>query len=129
MRGPGCYSDRVWGEYAQASVPESGMAAAPRAPGAVELGEEGAAAVAALAALARGEGAPGTSAAECRVVTPGSMADLHGVRNLRFHAVLRPRFVLGRWWDADVASWTERLSLKHAKRHGGSSAVDSAMDG
>jgi len=63
----------------------------------VELGEEGAAAVAGLAAMARGEGEPGTSAAECRVVTPGSMADLHGVCVTREHAVLRPWFVVGTW--------------------------------
>ena len=54
-----------------------------RAQGAEELEEEGAAAVAGLAAMARGQGEPGTSAAECRVVTPGFMADLHGVRNVR----------------------------------------------
>ena len=50
------------------------------AQGAEQLGEEGAAAVASLVAMARGEGAPGTSAAECRVVTPAFMADVHGVR-------------------------------------------------
>ena len=73
------------------------MAAAPRPPGAVELGDEGAAAVAALAAMARGEGEPGTSAAECRVVTPGSMADVHGVRVIREHVGLRARCVLASW--------------------------------
>jgi len=51
-----------------------------RVQGVEELQEEGAAAVAGLAAMARGQGEPGTSAAECRVVTPGFMADLHGVR-------------------------------------------------
>ena len=35
--------------------------------------------MAGLAAMARGAGEPGTSAAACRVVTPGFMADLHGV--------------------------------------------------
>jgi len=39
--------------------------------------------VAGLAAMARGQGEPGTSAAECRVVTPGFMADLHGVRDIQ----------------------------------------------
>jgi hypothetical protein len=48
--------------------------------GAERLDEEGAEAVAGLAVMARGEGAPGTTAAECRVVSPGFMADVHGVR-------------------------------------------------
>ena len=61
------------------------------AQGAEELEEDGAAAVAGLAAMARGEGEPGTSPAECRVVTPGFMADLHGVRAAWFCAVLGPR--------------------------------------
>jgi len=104
------------------------MAAAPRAPGAVELGEEGAAAVAALAAMARGEGEPGTSAAECSVLTPGSMADLHGVRVTGVHAVLSPRFVVVDGGMPMPRRWTERLGLQHAERHGGTGGVDSAID-
>ena len=49
------------------------------AQGAERLDEEGAAAVAGLAAMACGEDAPGTTPAECRVVSPGFMADVHGV--------------------------------------------------
>ena len=60
------------------------MTAAHDAQGAEQLEEEGAAAVAGLVAMARGDGAPGTSAAECRVVTPAFMADVHGVRGQAF---------------------------------------------
>ncbi len=70
--------------------------------------------MAALAAMARGEGEPGTSAVECRAVTPGFMAELHGVCVTEVHAVLQ--FLVGRWWDTDGATWAERLALKHAAR-------------
>jgi len=48
--------------------------------GGAQLSEEGAAALAAMLASIRGPGAPGTTPAECKHVTPAFLADFNAVR-------------------------------------------------
>jgi hypothetical protein len=48
--------------------------------GAAQLSDEGAATLAAMLTSIRGSGAPGTTPAECRDVTPSFLADFNAVR-------------------------------------------------
>jgi len=49
--------------------------------GGAQLSEEGAAALAAMLATIRGAGAPGTTPAACKHVTPAFLADFNAVRD------------------------------------------------
>ena len=54
--------------------------AKPGLQGAAQLSDEGAATLAAMMTSIRGPGAPGTTPAECRDVTPSFLADFNAVR-------------------------------------------------